>query len=96
VLAAVAFAVFPTWAGLIATVAIAPRGEEMMFPLNTATFLITLIGHLIFGLFLGLAFLKAPRGGAHRDWPWTPILQTRIVRRFTPAALRPSHRSTRT
>src|SRR4051794_4174334 len=95
VLAAVTFAVFPTWAGLITTVAIAPRGEEMMFPLNTATFLITLIGHLIFGLFLGLAFLKAPRGGSQRDWPWTPILETRIVRRFTPAAWRPSHRSTR-
>ena len=93
VLAAVAFAVFPTWTGLIATVAIAPRGEEMMFPLNTATFSITLIGHLIFGFFLGLAFLKAPRGGAHREWPWAPILETRMVRRFTPAAWRRSHRS---
>jgi hypothetical protein len=84
VLAAVTFAVFPTWTGLIGTVAIAPRGEEMMFPLNSATFTITLVGHVIFGFFLGLAFLKAPRGGAHRDWPWTPILETRIVRRFTP------------
>ena len=73
VLAAVTFAVFPTWTGLIATVAIAPRGEEMMFPLNTATFTITLVGHLIFGFFLGLAFLKAPRGGAHREWPWPPL-----------------------
>jgi hypothetical protein len=73
VLAAVAFAVFPTWAGLIATVAIAPRGEEMMFPLNTATITITLIGHLIFGFVLGLAFLKAPRGGAHPEWPWPPL-----------------------
>ncbi len=95
VLAAVAFAVFPTWAGLIATVALAPHGQEMMFPLNTATISITLIGHLIFGFVLGLAFLKAPRGGAHRDWPWTPILETRMVRRFTPAAWRRSHRSSR-
>jgi hypothetical protein len=71
--AAVAFAVFPTWTGLIATVALAPRGQEMMFPLNTATITITLIGHLIFGLILGLAFLKAPRGGAHREWPWPPL-----------------------
>ena len=62
VLAAVGFAVFPTWAGLMATVALAPHGEERMFPLNTATVIITLVGHLIFGLFLGLAFLKAPRG----------------------------------
>jgi hypothetical protein len=44
-----------------------------MFPLNTATISITLIGHLIFGLVLGLAFLKAPRGGAHREWPWRPL-----------------------
>jgi hypothetical protein len=73
VLAAVAFAVFPTWTGLIATVALAPRGEEMMFPLNTATITITLIGHLIFGFVLGLAFLKAPRGGAHPEWPWPPL-----------------------
>ncbi len=73
VLAAVAFAVFPTWTGLIATVALAPRGQQMMFPLNTATISITLIGHVIFGLVLGLAFLKAPRGGAHREWPWPPL-----------------------
>jgi hypothetical protein len=71
--AAVAFAVFPTWTGLIATVALAPRGQELMFPLNTATITITLIGHVIFGLVLGLAFLKAPRGGAHREWPWPPL-----------------------
>ncbi len=81
VLAAVAFAVFPTWAGLIATVALAPHGQEMMFPLNAATVTITLVGHLIFGLVLGLAFLKAPRGGAHREWPWPPILQSALVRR---------------
>ena len=66
VLAAVAFAVFPTWAGLMATVALsaARRGDDVS--LNIATVIITLVGHLIFGLFLGLAFLKAPRGGAQR------------------------------
>ena len=73
VLAAMGFAVFPTWAGLIATVVLAPHGEEMMFPLNTATITITLIGHLIFGFVLGLAFLKAPRGGAHPELPWPPL-----------------------
>ncbi len=81
VLAAVGFAVFPTWTGLMATVALAPRGEEMMFPLNPATFSITLIGHLIFGLVLGLAFLKTPRGGAHREWPWPPLLESQPVKR---------------
>lgn len=76
VLAAVAFAGFPTWTGLIATVALAPHGQEMMFPLNTATISITLIGHLIFGFVLGLAFLKAARRGAHREWPWPPLRLT--------------------
>ena len=95
VLASVAFAVFPTWAGLMATVALLPRGQEMMFELNPATVTITLLGHLIFGLVLGLAFLKAPRGRGRSDWPWTPVLQTKTVRRFTPAAWRPTHRTPR-
>jgi hypothetical protein len=95
VLASVAFAVFPTWAGLMATVALLPRGQEMMFELNLATVTITLLGHLIFGLVLGLAFLKAPRGRGRSEWPWTPVLQTKTVRRFTPAALRPTHRTPR-
>ena len=42
---------------------------------------ITLVGHLIFGLFLGLAFLKMPRGGAHREWPWPPLLRLLRERR---------------
>ncbi|MGZ5379168.1 MAG: hypothetical protein ACXWD8_14460, partial [Mycobacterium sp.] len=75
VLAAVAFGVFPTWAGLMATVALSPHGEEKMFPLNTATVIITLVGHLIFGLFLGLAFLKAPRG-ERSGWPWPPLSES--------------------
>jgi hypothetical protein len=81
VLASIAFAVFPTWAGLMATVALLPRGEEMMFHLNLATVTITLVGHLIFGLVLGLAFLKAPRGRKHSEWPWPPLLETKKVRR---------------
>jgi hypothetical protein len=82
VLAAVVFAVFPTWTGLIATVALAPHGQEMMFPLNVATISITLVGHLIFGIVLGLAFLKAPRGGAHPEWPWTPLLESTWIKRI--------------
>lgn len=80
VLAAVAFGVFPTWAGLMATVALAPHGEERMFPLNTATVIITLLGHVIFGLFLGLAFLKAPRG-ENSGWPWPPLSESAPVKR---------------
>jgi hypothetical protein len=86
VLASVAFAVFPTWAGLMATVALLPRGEEMMFPLNPATIIITLVGHLIFGFVLGLAFLKAPRGRERSEWPWPPILETALVKRAIAAA----------
>lgn len=81
VLASVAFAVFPTWAGLMATVALLPRGEEMMFELNIATVTITLVGHLIFGLVLGLAFLKAPRGRERSDWPWPPLSESAPAKR---------------
>jgi hypothetical protein len=73
VLAAVGFAVFPVWAGLIATVAVAPRGEELMFHLTPTTIATTLIGHVIFGLVLGLAFVRAQRGGGHDQWPWPPF-----------------------
>ncbi|VEG38942.1 Uncharacterised protein [Mycolicibacterium flavescens] len=93
VLASVAFAVFPTWAGLMATVALAPRGEEMMFPLNVATVTITLVGHLIFGLVLGLAFLKAPRGREHSEWPWPPLFESaqakRVIRAYKKFTNRP-------
>jgi hypothetical protein len=92
VLASVAFAVFPTWAGLMATVALLPRGEEMMFPLNPATVTITLVGHLIFGLVLGLAFLKAPRGRDRSEWPWPPILESAPVKRAIASARKVARR----
>ena len=82
VLAAVAFAVFPTWTGLIATVALAPRGEEMMFALTPASILVTLLGHVIFGFFLGLAFLKVPRG-EHSEWPWPVLADTAPARKVS-------------
>jgi len=81
VLACVAFAVFPTWAGLMATVALSPNGEERMFPLNAATIIITLVGHLVFGLVLGLAFLKAPRGRDRSEWPWPPLVESAPAKR---------------
>jgi hypothetical protein len=91
VLASVAFAVFPTWAGLMATVALLPRGEEMMFDLNLATFIITLVGHLIFGLFLGLAFLKAPRGKDRSGWPWPPLSESAPAKRAIRFAKKVTH-----
>jgi len=71
VAAAVAFAVFPVWAGLIATVWLAPRGQTMMFPLNPVTVTLSLIGHLIFGLIMGLGFVRTR--SAQRFWPWAPL-----------------------
>jgi hypothetical protein len=71
VLAAVAFAVFPVWAGLIGTVALAPRGQEMLFPLTATTVTLSLIGHLIFGFVLGLGFWHAR--AAQNLWPWRPV-----------------------
>jgi len=79
VLAAVAFSLFP-WAGLMATVALSAHGEEKMFTLSTATVIVTLVGHLIFGLFLGLAFLKAPRGD-NSGWPWPPLSESALAKR---------------
>ncbi|MBM4520523.1 hypothetical protein GS457_00375 [Rhodococcus hoagii] len=69
-------AVFPVWAGLIGTVALSPSGEHDMFPLTTRTVTLSLIGHLIFGLVLGLGFLRA-RSTLGRHWPWPPLLAGR-------------------
>jgi hypothetical protein len=91
VLASVVFAVFPTWAGLMATVALLPRGEEMMFDLNIATFTITLVGHLVFGLVLGLAFLKAPRGRDRSDWPWPTLMESAPAKRAIRFAKKVTH-----
>lgn len=91
VLASVAFAVFPTWTGLMATVALAPHGEDRMFDLNPATFVITLVGHLIFGLVLGLAFLKAPRGKDRSDWPWPPLSESAPAKRVVRFAKKVTH-----
>lgn len=74
VLAAVAFAVFPVWTGLMATVALAPRGEQLMFPLTATTVSLSLAGHLIFGLVLGLGFWHSR--SVARFWPWPPLLPT--------------------
>lgn len=72
VAAAVAFAVFPVWAGLVGTVWLAPRGQTMMFPLTPVTITLSLIGHLIFGLIMGLGFVKTR--SAERFWPWDPVV----------------------
>jgi hypothetical protein len=74
VLTAVVFAVFPVWSGLIATVALAPHGQQMMFPLTLAAVAITFIGHVIFGLILGLLFVRTQCGAHAVQWPWPRLL----------------------
>ena len=43
-----------------------------MFPLTATTVSLSLIGHLIFGLVLGLGFWHSR--GVGRYWPWPPLL----------------------
>jgi hypothetical protein len=81
--AAVAFAVFPVWAGLIATVWLAPRGQSMMFPLTPVTVTLSLIGHLIFGLIMGLGFVRTR--SAQRFWPWAPLRRGDLAAAFADA-----------
>ena len=70
VAAAVAFAVGPTWGGLMATVLL-PRGQQLMFPLTPVTVTLSLLGHVVFGLVLGLGTWRL-RGIEER---WTgPLL----------------------
>ncbi|MFP5068306.1 hypothetical protein ACLFMI_01360 [Pseudonocardia nantongensis] len=78
VLTAVGFAVAPVWSGLIGTVALAPDGEDLMFPLTPTTVTLSLIGHLIFGLILGLGFWQSK--GVLVHWPWSPLLVAQPAR----------------
>jgi hypothetical protein len=64
VAAAVLFAVGPTWGGLMVTVLL-PRGQQLMFPLTPTTVTLSLIGHIIFGIVLGLGALRCRDLEAH-------------------------------
>ncbi|PVZ14280.1 hypothetical protein [Actinomycetospora cinnamomea] len=89
VAASVVFAVFPVWTGLVATVAVAPRGEQQMFPLTVTTVSLSLLGHLVFGLVLGLGCARCRR--LEEYWPWTPLLDLR--RRGRPTGVSVATRS---
>ena len=84
VVAAVVFAVVPVWAGLIGTVALAPRGQSLMFPLTPVTLTLSLVGHLVFGLVLGLGCARC--GDLRGLWPWPPLvdLDALLARRAGP------------
>ncbi len=88
VTAAVVFAVFPVWTGLVATVAVAPRGEQQMFPLTVTTVSLSLLGHLVFGLVLGLGCSRC--GRLEEYWPWTPLLDLRRGTRVADVSVAPA------
>ena len=71
VLTSIGFSVFPVWAGLIGTVALADRGQTMMFPLTWVTLTLSLVGHLIFGWIMGLGFHRSR--AVRESWPWEPL-----------------------
>ncbi|NMO91360.1 hypothetical protein [Actinomycetospora sp. TBRC 11914] len=68
VAAAVLFAVGPTWGGLMVTVLL-PRGQQLMFPLTPVTVTLSFIGHVIFGVVLGLGALRCRDLEAHWAGP---------------------------
>lgn len=81
VMAAAAFAVFPVWTGLVATVALTSlAGGQPLFHLRLDTLLITLVGHVIFGVVVGLAFLRVL--GHSVRWPGPSILSLLEHRRL--------------
>ena len=53
VVSGVAYGVF-IWCGLIATLILAPRGQEMLFRLTPLSVTLSLCGHLVYGATLGL------------------------------------------
>ncbi len=46
------------WSGLLATVVLPPRGEQLLFRLTPASFALSLLGHLIYGGVLGLVLRR--------------------------------------
>jgi hypothetical protein len=82
VLAAAAFAVFPVWTGLIATVLLTSLdGGETLFHLRPDTLAITLVGHVIFGVVVGLGFMRGLDRGV--QWPWPSLLSLLEHRRLS-------------
>lgn len=76
---AVAYGVF-VWSGLMATVVLAERGQKLLFAITPLSVTVSLTGHLVYGLVLGLIKARvarreaaaagilgvAPRRGRHR------------------------------
>ncbi len=75
----VTFGVF-IWLCLLATLKISPRGEEMLFVLNLKSFILSLIGHIVYGFTLGRLVTryqpeKALEGRS--ETKWLPLFRRR-------------------
>ena len=82
VLVAAAFAVCPVWTGLVATVLVTSlRGGSTLFHLRPDTLAITFVGHVIFGVVVGLAFTRVLDRGV--QWPWPSLLSQLEHRRLS-------------
>ena len=107
---AVGYGVF-VWSGLMGTVTLAPRGEELLFALTPLSFTLSLVGHLVYGSVLGWMYSnfvlrqKAPVPLAAAELPGVAHLRrSRLLRIFrdeepdidTPGSDRPRSRDTAT
>ena len=79
VAAAVLFAVGPTWGGLMLTVLL-PRGQQLMFPLTPVTVTLSLVGHVIFGIVLGLGCLRCRDLEEH--WVGPRVVDLEVLARW--------------
>jgi hypothetical protein len=81
--AAIAYALCPIWAGLVLTDLLAPGGREL-FALTLPTLALSLGGHLIYGLLLGIGYWKSRH--LERCWPLdaTPALRKPLARLHKP------------
>ncbi|MGH3924691.1 MAG: hypothetical protein ACRDTT_17830, partial [Pseudonocardiaceae bacterium] len=76
----VAYGVFPVWSGLILTDLFAPPGQEL-FPLSLTTLIVSLVGHLIYGLILGYGYWASRALEIY--WPFSVTASTKLPRTDT-------------
>jgi len=68
-LAGLAFGI-AIWGCLMLTLLLAPHGQEMLFKLTLTTLSLSLLGHIIYGLALGILFPYISREGAVKVERW--------------------------
>jgi hypothetical protein len=76
-------------AGLLATLAVSPHGEQLLFPLTPGTIVMATTGHLIFGAVLGRFSVRpvpVTRPGGRAPSPLTALAACRPAREVDEAA----------